>query len=69
MTISAPVDGTRVSDWSGTPQRGTSEEYSGKRDPEALRGGTPKASTKELVHSFVSLCLCGEWIMTGNQQP
>jgi len=23
----------RVSDWSGTPQRGTSEEYSGKRDP------------------------------------
>ncbi len=33
----------RVSDRSGTPQAGDpAEEYSGERDPEALRGGTPK---------------------------
>lgn len=33
----------RVSDRSGTPQAGNpAEEYSGERDTEALRGGTPK---------------------------
>ena len=33
----------RVSDRSGTPQGcNQPEEYSGERDPEALRGGTPK---------------------------
>ena len=33
----------RVSDQSGTPQAGVpAEEYSGERDPEALRGDTPK---------------------------
>ena len=36
----------RVSDRSGTPQAGNpAEEYSGERDPEALRGGTPNTST------------------------
>jgi hypothetical protein len=44
----------RVSDRSGTPQAGiarrndeaTAEEYSGERDPEALRGDTPKKNTQ-----------------------
>ena len=38
----------RVSDRSGTPQRGNPrEEYSGERDPEALRRGTPKSIMSE----------------------
>ena len=37
----------RVSDRSGTPQAGNpAEEYSGERDPEALRGDTPKKRTR-----------------------
>lgn len=36
----------RVSDRSGTPQAGNpAEEYSGERDPEALRADTPKKNT------------------------
>jgi hypothetical protein len=36
-----------VSDRSGTPQAGNpAEEYSGERDPEALRGDTPKRTTQ-----------------------
>ena len=36
----------RVSDRSGTPQAGNpAEEYSGERDPEDLRGDTPKKNT------------------------
>jgi hypothetical protein len=39
-------DAFRVSDRSGTPQAGNpAEEYSGERDPEALRGDTPKKTT------------------------
>lgn len=38
----------RVSDRSGTPQGcNQPEEYSGERDPEALRGGTPKKTTAQ----------------------
>ena len=38
----------RVSDRSGTPQAGNpAEEYSGERDPEGLRGGTPPSKTRE----------------------
>ena len=38
----------RVSDRSGTPQGcNQPEEYSGERDPEALRGGTPPSNTPE----------------------
>lgn len=38
----------RVSDRSGTPQAGNpAEEYSGERDPEALRGDTPKKNTQQ----------------------
>lgn len=37
----------RVSDRSGTPQAGNpAEEYSGERGPEALRGDTPKKTTR-----------------------
>ncbi len=32
----AAKHGLRVTDRSGTPQRGTSEEYSGKRDPACI---------------------------------
>ena len=39
----------RVSDRSGTPQAGNpAEEYSGERDPEALRGGTSNTSTSSV---------------------
>jgi len=39
----------RVSDRSGTPQGCSQpEEYSGERDPEALRGDTPNTSTSSV---------------------
>jgi hypothetical protein len=45
-TILNRSNALRVSDRSGTPQAGDpAEEYSGVRDPEALRGGTPKLGT------------------------
>ncbi len=44
-----PDPAFRVSDRSDTPQAGNpAEEYSGERDPEALRGGTPNTSTSSV---------------------
>lgn len=40
----------RVSDRSGTPQAGNpAEEYSGERDPEVLRGDTPKEVLSDVL--------------------
>lgn len=48
MTKTNDNSALRVSDRSGTPQAGNpAEEYSGERDPEALRGGTPPSNTPE----------------------
>jgi len=48
MRLSFKRTEPRVSDRSGTPQAPIhigAEEYSGERDPEALRGDTPNTST------------------------